>query len=255
MSSQYADIHIHALCGVDDGAADEETMRRMIDMSWADGTRLICFTPHWHPALFSDNRERVDAAYRLAQAYVAERQYDLRLALGNELRYADNCVEWLREGFCRTLNGTRYVLVDFGEDEPLPTIIKGLNRLLSAGYKPILAHAERYNAMRGDELRHLRADGVRVQLDAASITGDFGLACKRRARRFLAEGLVDLVSSDAHDTHHRTPLLSEAREWVERRVSEPYAEALFYRNSLRILGLTETDEAPLAGVPSNAESQ
>lgn len=250
MLSQYADIHIHALCGVDDGAVDEETMRRMIDMSWADGTRLICFTPHWHPALFSDNRERVDAAYRLAQAYVAERQYDLRLALGNELRYADNCVEWLREGLCRTLNGTRYVLVDFGEDEPLRNIIKGLNRLLSAGYKPILAHAERYNAMRGDELRHLRADGVRVQLDAASITGGFGLACKRRARRFLAGDLVDLISSDAHDTHRRTPLLSEAREWVEHRISESYAEALFYRNALHIVGLDgaeQTTSASIAG--------
>ncbi len=246
--SRYADIHIHALCCVDDGAADEETMRRMIDASYADGTRLICFTPHWHPALFSDNRERVDDAYRLAQAYVAEKQYDLRMMLGNELYYADNCVEWLREGLCRTLNGTRYVLVDFSEDEQPRSIVKGLNRLLSAGYKPILAHAERYIAMQGDELQRLRADGVRVQLDAASITGGFGLSCKRRARRFLLGGLVDLISSDAHDTHRRTPILSEAREWTRRRVSESYAEALFYRNALHIMGLNETDPASSASV-------
>lgn len=246
--SRYADIHIHALCGVDDGAADEETMRRMIDASYADGTRLICFTPHWHPALFSDNRERADAAYRLAQAYVAEKQYDLRIMLGNELYYADNCVEWLRAGSCRTLNGTRYVLVDFSEDEQLRSIIKGLNRLLSAGYKPILAHAERYTAMQDEELRHLWADGVRVQLDAASVTGGFGLSCKRRARRFLSEGLVDLISSDAHDTHRRTPILSEAREWTRRKISEPYAEALFYRNAFHIVGLSEPDQVTSASV-------
>lgn len=246
--SRYADIHIHALCGVDDGAADEETMHRMIDASYADGTRLICFTPHWHPALFSDNRKRVDDAYRLAQAYVARRQYDLQLALGNELRYAANCVDWLREGLCRTLNGTRYVLVDFSEDEQPRSIVKGLNRLLSAGYKPILAHAERYTAMQDDALRRLRADGVRVQLDAASVTGGFGLSCKRRARRFLSEGLVDLISSDAHDTHRRTPILSEAREWTRRKVSESYAEALFYRNALHIVGMSETDQAASVSV-------
>ena len=46
VSMFFADIHIHALAGVDDGPSDEEEMFAMIDKAYDQGVRAICFTPH-----------------------------------------------------------------------------------------------------------------------------------------------------------------------------------------------------------------
>ena len=53
----FADMHIHALYGVDDGADTKEKMLSMVEASYNDGVRLMCFTPHFHLGYFGDNSE------------------------------------------------------------------------------------------------------------------------------------------------------------------------------------------------------
>lgn len=47
-----ADIHIHLLFGVDDGAKDEDEMHAILDAAYQAGTRVLCCTPHFHPGYF-----------------------------------------------------------------------------------------------------------------------------------------------------------------------------------------------------------
>lgn len=238
---RFADIHIHALAGVDDGAATEADMRGMIDAAYADGTRVICFTPHWYPAAFSDNRRASEAAYSRAAAYAVSRGYDLKLCLGNELHYTDGCTERIAEGLCRTLNGTDNVLVDFSENEDADVIMRGVRSILNAGYRPILAHVERYTRLHSDlrEARALRADGALIQIDSDSVVGKFGFGCRMRAKKCLDGHIADIVASDAHGVTRRTPQLSAAFGLTERRYSPEYARALFGDNPLRVLGIGE----------------
>ena len=49
-----ADIHIHLLFGVDDGAKDEDEMHAILDAAYQAGTRVLCCTPHFHPGYFGD---------------------------------------------------------------------------------------------------------------------------------------------------------------------------------------------------------
>lgn len=132
--------------GVDDGAKDEDEMLAILDAAYQSGTRLLCCTPHFHPGYWGHNRERSAAAYDRLTAAARDRYPDLRLHLGNELRYSPGCVSWLREGDCRALGQTRCVLADFSSDAPARLIESGLGSLLNAGYTPVLAHAERYEA-------------------------------------------------------------------------------------------------------------
>lgn len=113
-----ADIHIHLLFGVDDGAKDEDEMHAILDAAYQAGTRVLCCTPHFHPGYFGDNYDKVNAAFKRLSSYVQKTYPDMALYLGNELRYEPECVNWLRQGVCRTVNGTRYVLVDFSEAAP-----------------------------------------------------------------------------------------------------------------------------------------
>lgn len=234
---EYADLHIHALYGVDDGAKTEADMRAMVDASYADGVRTLCVTPHYHPGYFGENREKIDVAFSALKEYVRQKYPELELYLGNELRYSRDCVSWLHGDQCHTLNGTQYVLVDFSETAEAQTISDGLERLLNAGYRPILAHAERYRALWGQIklIRSFRENSVLLQVDAQSLLGDFGYRIQWQSRRLLGAGLVELVCSDSHDVRQRPPELSRCVQFVQKKYGTDCAQAVFHDNGVRLL--------------------
>lgn len=234
----FADIHNHMLFGADDGAGTEAEMYQIIDASYADGVRHLCFTPHYHPGYFGEYQAQINAAFALAQSYCAERYPDLRLYLGNELRYERSCLEWLEQGRCRTLNNTEYLLVDFLYPEPAENILNAMLRVLNAGYTPVLAHVERYETFHRDlrEIDQLKSWGVILQVDAQSPLGGLGHGSKVRARRLLDVGAVDLVASDAHDLTNRPPQLRPCYDFVSKKYGEDYAQHLFWEGALRIIG-------------------
>ena len=232
----FCDIHIHLLCGVDDGAEDEKQMQKMLDAAYADGVRTICATPHYHPGYFGDNTEAVDIAFRRLKEY-AVKYPDLALCLGNELRYGRGFDEWIKSGACRSLNGSRYVLIDFLEHDDADYIVDSTLRVLNAGYTPILAHAERYESFHRDmrEIEYLRSCGVVIQVDSASPFGGWGADSKIRSRRIIKARLADLVASDAHDTVRRPPNLSGCYEYVKDKCGRAYADSLFIQTPQTIL--------------------
>lgn len=234
---KYADLHIHALFGVDDGAKTEAEMQTIVDASYADGVRALCCTPHFHPGYFGVNREKIDAAFFTLVEYTHQRYPELELCLGNELRYSRDCVSWLRSGQCRTLNGTQYVLVDFSESEEKQMITDGLERLLNAGYRPVLAHVERYRSLWGQTrlIRSLLENGVLLQMDAQSLLGQFGFRIQRQCKTLLREGMVELICSDGHDVRNRPPELSRCFQVVQKKFGPNYANALFCDNGKKLL--------------------
>ena len=233
---EFADIHFHALFGCDDGPKSEEQMIAMVDQAYRSGTRLMCMTPHFHPAFCGDNRVSSLHAFERLSKHAIKAWPGLKLFLGNELRWDNAAVQWLKDGHCRTMDETRYVLMDFRENEALETIQKGLNQLLSAGYLPILAHVERYRALftRGDLVRAFRANGVLIQMDAGSVLGHYGLMAKTGSKRMLKARLIDLVCSDAHDEQERSPELNRAYEYVSSKYSHDYADRIFYHNAIAL---------------------
>ncbi len=232
----FADLHIHLLFGVDDGAADEEEMRMILDEAYADGTRVICATPHFHPGYFGANRDDADAAFSRLTEYAAGYE-DLRIYIGNELRYSPGCLGWLEEGMCRTINGGRNILVDFLEDDDADYIVSSVFKLLNAGYIPVLAHAERYENFHRDmrEVLYLKESGVIIQVDAHSPFGGWGRGSKKRSRKILESCIADVVASDAHNTGSRPPQMSLCYNYVAEKCGTEYADDVFWHNPLKII--------------------
>lgn len=232
---RFADLHNHSLFGVDDGPDTRQQMFEMVDAAWADGIGTICLTPHFHPGYFGENRESSCRAFEVLTRYAAQKYPGLRLYLGNELRYSPECLDWLASGACRTLNGTDYVLVDFAESEPERHIVRGLEQLLSAGYRPVLAHAERYRSLSQQQIRSLSRDGVWIQTDVQSLFGVYGLGARLRCSGLLKQKLVDIAATDAHSMGRRSPILSRGYREVVRKYGEAYADAVFADNPLLLL--------------------
>lgn len=232
----FVDLHIHLLYGVDDGAKEEKQMQDMLDAAYADGTRLICATPHFHPGYFGENACSTNIAFTKLQQY-AIKYSDLKICLGNELRYSPNCLAWLSSGYCKTINNSRYLLVDFAEDDEADYIVSSMLKLVNAGYVPVLAHAERYEKFHRDmrEIKQLQECGVLIQIDAQSPFGGWGKKARKRSRMLVEHYFADIIASDAHDMLARPPIMSACYNYVADKCGERYAKKVFYENPLDVL--------------------
>ena len=233
----FVDIHCHALFGVDDGAETEQDMYQMLRMAYEDGTRLLCLTPHYDSIPHEEMEMTAEAAFALAEAYCQKHLPELKLVLGNELSYRVGCVDSLLDGKCRTLAGSRYVLVDFFMTPTLSELKRGVSVILGSGYIPIIAHAERYDCLLGKirEIAQFVENGALVQVNAGSLSLGMLSPVGRMARRLLSEGLVHLVASDGHNVSSRLPTLSLAYDKVQGKYGKDYADLLFSINPGRVL--------------------
>jgi protein-tyrosine phosphatase len=70
---------------------------------------------------------------------------------------------------------------------------------ITHGYKPVLAHPERYQFMTMEKAEELRDRGVLLQLNIPSLVGYYGKSIERMAVKFIEAGWIDLVGSDCHN--------------------------------------------------------
>lgn len=233
----FFDLHSHMLCGVDDGAKTSEEMFSMLEMAYEDGIRAICLTPHYSPYLFGDTSKQSAEAFRILESYVSEKHPDMRLFLGHELGYHNRAIDALNEGKCRSLAGSRYVLVDFPESVEFFEIRGAMDALQRAGYFPILAHAERYSCLvrQLGWLEYFVGEGGVVQLNAASVDGSWGKGPAKQWKRLLRRGLVHVISSDGHNLTDRPPLMSVCLPYLQKHCDARTVQRLTWGNACRIV--------------------
>ncbi|MBQ7336215.1 MAG: hypothetical protein IJW92_07070 [Clostridia bacterium] len=233
----FFDLHSHMLSGVDDGAKNREMMFSMLEMAYADGIRAVCLTPHYSPYLFGDTHQTSEAAFAVLCDYVAQKHPDMKLFLGHELGYHQGCLRALEEGSCRTVAGSRYVLVDFPEKIDFFEIKHAMNSLRSGGYSPILAHTERYRCLfsKFDWVREFVEDGGIVQINASSVCGSWGTMAKMQWKRLVRAGLVHVVSTDAHNTTTRPPKMTVCMDYLKKHCDPDTVRALVWEHAWRIV--------------------
>ncbi len=231
-----ADLHYHALPGVDDGAPDFETALAMLSISYAEGVRAICLTPHRGPKGRMRREERI-AAFEELSRIAKEKFPELAVYLGEELWLDSSTAEELKSGEAATLGGTPYVLLEFPTAVSYEVINHALHRLQTMGYTPVLAHAERYGTLLRHPylVRELRDMRALIQVNAYAIASRPGFRVRHFVRWLLRERLVDAVASDAHDALRRPPALLAAYRKTEKLCGAEYARAIFYTNPLRYM--------------------
>lgn len=142
------DIHCHIVPGVDDGATDIEETGKLLRMEYEQGVRTIIATPHFRFRMFETSAEKVKEQFKLVEKAAAEVASDLHVYLGCEFHTNMEMISMLRENKVMTMAGSRYVLTEFSHNSEENYIRERLSTLLSGGYKPIVAHIERYEATR-----------------------------------------------------------------------------------------------------------
>ena len=231
------DIHCHIVPGVDDGAGSIEDSMALIDAEYGDGVRSIIVTPHFRMRMFENREQTVRSAYALLCDAVYKKYPDMKLYLGCELHEHGDMIEHIRRREQFLIDGTDSVLVEFSEADEQSKIKERLYSLVSHGYAPIIAHAERYSSMNTDRgfIEYLLGLGVRIQLNADSVIGELGGSVKRVGARLLDMGAVSFIGSDCHDMKSRPPHMGACAAYLVKRYGMSFAKELMCDNPREIV--------------------
>lgn len=223
------DIHNHILWGFDDGPRSPEEMYRMLDEAYRQGIRLIFATSHAYPRHRVFHMDKYLSRLEEANKYCENMGYDLSIMKGSEINYSDSTPNGIAKGKFPCLADTRWVLLEFYPDSSMDSIEQAVDEVYRYGYKPILAHVERYKCFSHSPKKALQFKqkyGAGFQVNCETILSPRGLYEKRFVRKMLEEYAIDLIASDAHDTKYRPFMLKDAYERLLEITDKDYADKL-----------------------------
>ena len=107
-----------------------------------------------------------------------------------------------------TIKGS-FVLIEMSYLNPPINLFELLFDIQMAGYKPILAHPERYNFLhkKFDEYYKLKEAGCKLQVNLLSLTNYYGKHVHEVANKLIKNNMIDFVGSDAHHKNHLNTLV------------------------------------------------
>jgi protein-tyrosine phosphatase len=225
------DVHCHILPGIDDGPDNMELSLTMAESAITDGITHVVATPHASHE-YSFDYSRVRELCEELQARIGDR---LILASGCDFHLNRENLDALRDDAHRfSINQRNYLLVEFNEYSIPPAMDQTLHEIQLLGLRPVITHPERNAILRlqTERLAKWVRLGCFIQVTAGSLTGTFGPGAQTDASRWIADGLVHFVASDAHNMRGRPLRLQPAFDLVREQFGEEKARGLFVENPM-----------------------
>ena len=226
------DMHCHILPGVDDGPETMEETVATLKTAERQGIGAMIVTPHFHPGRYVVTADRALAALEHVRQRAADEGIGIRLYPGQECYYYSGLLEQLDAGNVLTMNGTDHVLVEFDTQTPYSAITRAVRELRDNGYRPIIAHFERYQCLyrRRERLDELRQFGAKLQINFDRLIDKGDLFHPNIWRKLFREGYVDYLGSDTHGMKLRPLHVAQAVEWLERDVEAELRKRVLAHN-------------------------
>ena len=233
---EFVDIHEHLLYGIDDGPSKQQGMFDMLNAAAEQGINAIIATPHVTPGVYSLDVKQYEKALAEAREYCAENLRGMIVYGGAEILYTSNTCRMLAERRVPTMAGTDMVLVEFSPDIKYEAMREALGELLSCGFRPIIAHVERYQCLtswppRAEKLK--KEFEVYFQMNCSVALGERSLGSRMFADRMLRRKLIDALASDTHGVTKRPNRLAEAWGAIADKYGDEYANRLVNGDVLR----------------------
>ena len=153
---------------------------------------------------------------------------EVRRLADHALSIAPDLAEQIKSGLALTINGSRYLMVEWAIDQFPAYADHAIFDLRVHGIVPIIAHAERYRAVQRsvDSLATLVRRGALVQVTAGSLAGESGPGPRRAAERILLANLGHVLATDSHSIQRRPPILATAWARAAELIGTERASAL-----------------------------
>lgn len=201
--SNFTDIHSHLLWGLDDGAPSETESESMIAQLKHYGFGRCITTPHIMTHIWENTAEII---LNKEKEWESKSQYwntKIPIKAAAEYLLDNNFKKKLEQDKLLTLKDN-IVLVELSYSNPPIQLYEIIFELQLKGYKPLLAHPERYlyYTNKFSEFNQLKKAGCLFQLNVLTTTGYYGKDVANLAHKLLAGNLYDFVGSDIHNQNH-----------------------------------------------------
>ncbi len=229
------DIHTHLLPDFDDGPPTIKHTRRMLNLAEQGGTTKIVITPHIFNPQDYEREEEILLKFEQVKDVIRKDGQNIKVYLAAEIfLFPDTKLNRL---FSTLDNNKKYALLEFGMRSIPEYAPQKLFDLLMDGYKPILAHPERYMPiLKNPQYAFKFANmGIALQLNSGSLMGVFGESVKEISRRLIEHKCVHIIASDGHNTDSRSISLAEVRKYIEKTFGKETAEILLFTNPQRAI--------------------
>lgn len=195
------DVHSHILFGIDDGSRTISESVELLKKLKSVGFNNVILTPHFIlDSTYNSNYESNIKIYNELKERLIDENIDINIYLGNEIFIDKNVPTLLEKNIITSLNGTKYVLVEFPMHNKLLNIEDMLYEIRSRGYEVVIAHPERYDAFKEDYsiVDTLREDGFLFQSNYSSILGYYGKDSIKLLKYMLKRHYIDFLGTDIH---------------------------------------------------------
>jgi protein-tyrosine phosphatase len=198
------DVHSHLLPGLDDGVQTLEEAEKLILYFQRLGYHKLITTPHVMSDIYRNTPVGIDQKLRELREHLASKEIAVDVQAAAEYYLDESLLQKLESNEPLLTLGKNFLLFETNFlSEPFQ--LKEFIFLASTkGYKPILAHPERYLYLNKnfDKLQDLLNRGVLFQLNISSITGHYSKSVQQMAYSLIDRGWVHWLGSDCHQQQH-----------------------------------------------------
>jgi protein-tyrosine phosphatase len=196
------DIHNHLLPDIDDGSKDLETSAKMLHAFEALGFSSTIPTPHIYKELYPNTPETIKNAFDLLKQHKEHENSVTINSYAAEYMVDEVFMKGLEESSPLLLLNDTFILLEINFFGQTTMLKSACFNLCQKDITPILAHPERYHLIKDiSEYQNLKNQGFYFQLNALSLTGQYGPEVKQKAEKLLKAGLYDFVATDAHSVN------------------------------------------------------
>jgi len=198
-----ADVHSHFIPGIDDGSQSMDQSMELLTAMAELGYRKVVTTPHNMADGYKNTPEIILGGLERVREEVKRRGIVMEIDAAAEY-YLDHELEEKVTGRKVLTFGKDMVLFELPFISEPNMLLQVVFQMQTMGYRPVLAHPERYAFWYNDFTKYerLKERGVLFQLNMTALSGTYGPQAKQIAEKLIDAGHYDLIGSDCHSMNH-----------------------------------------------------
>lgn len=202
--NNYIDIHSHLLPNIDDGSKSLTETQDLIEKLKLIGFSKLITTPHIIEDVWKNTPQIITNKYQETVQFLEKNNENISLKAAAEYMMDGNFYDLIKKEERLLTLKDNYVLVEMSYLSPPLQLYDMLFEMQIVGYRPVLAHPERYNSyhFNTDEYKKLKKAGCLFQLNLLSTVGYYGPMVSKTADFLLKNNMFDYVGSDVHHEKH-----------------------------------------------------
>ena len=199
-----SDMHSHILPGLDDGSPDVETSIQLIKGMMNLGIKKAVATPHIIDDLYRNNPSTINTALDLLKSALKEQEIDFELSAAAEYMIDSYFLQLIRNKEELLVIKDNLILTEFSYASAPEDPFRICFEIIMSGYKPILAHPERYPYFNTNlkVYSRLSEQGFLFQVNLLSLTGYYGKDVAKAASYLIENNMVAYLGTDLHHLRH-----------------------------------------------------